>query len=544
MNKQTLRARSTSQACSWLAADLRHCSIAFCLSLSRYTVQRLLLGTHTSAAVVDSAAAASSNGAAVAAVAPQNYLLIAEVRLPRADGSSSMANGSAANNGDVQIKGSSSDLDGGGGGSSGNGIYGRSQGRIEIVQRIPHAGEVNRARYAPFNPDLIATKSPSSVVCVFDRSKHSSRPIEMSSLGSLVGGSGSGSSGAVQARPDLLLEGHTEEGYGLQWNPHAGERGSILSGSNDGLICMWNVEQAAQERKKTGTGSSGGAISAATPTLSALRTFRAHTDVVEDVAWSHFQPSVFASCGDDARLLLWDTRTGGGTGSGSGSSGAAAGGGTQPVAALNDPTKARSAQAAANARRNVDGARSAGASHHTGNINCVGFNHFSEHVLASGGSDGVVLLWDLRSLSSPLHALRAQNEHFHASSTSGSSADGVAASAPLHFFNLQWSPFSADLLLATDATRRAYIWDVSRIGDEDEGQSNGGADDEDEESDGLPRSLTFVHGGMTDRIGDACWNANEGDEWMVASVADDNVLQIWQVSESVYGNDDDEAPAR
>ena len=30
--------------------------------------------------------------------------------------------------------------------------------RIQITQRINHEGEVNRARYMPQNPDLIATK--------------------------------------------------------------------------------------------------------------------------------------------------------------------------------------------------------------------------------------------------------------------------------------------------------------------------------------------------------------------------------------------------
>lgn len=30
--------------------------------------------------------------------------------------------------------------------------------RIQVTQRINHEGEVNRARYMPQNPDLIATK--------------------------------------------------------------------------------------------------------------------------------------------------------------------------------------------------------------------------------------------------------------------------------------------------------------------------------------------------------------------------------------------------
>ena len=49
-------------------------------------------------------------------------------------------------------------------------------GKIEIEIKINHEGEVNRARYMPQNPCVIATKTPSSDVLVFDYTKHPSRP--------------------------------------------------------------------------------------------------------------------------------------------------------------------------------------------------------------------------------------------------------------------------------------------------------------------------------------------------------------------------------
>ncbi|KAJ7292935.1 hypothetical protein C8J57DRAFT_1017036, partial [Mycena rebaudengoi] len=48
--------------------------------------------------------------------------------------------------------------------------------RIQIIQKINHAGEVNRARYMPQNSDLIATKAVTGEVLIFDRTKHSSEP--------------------------------------------------------------------------------------------------------------------------------------------------------------------------------------------------------------------------------------------------------------------------------------------------------------------------------------------------------------------------------
>ena len=51
-----------------------------------------------------------------------------------------------------------------------------------------------------------------------------------------------------------------------------------------------------------------------------------------------------------------------------------------------------------------------------------------------------------------------------------------------------------------------------------------GGQTEEEKADGPPE-LLFVHGGHTDRPSDLSWNLNE--RLMLASTADDNVLQVW-----------------
>ena len=56
------------------------------------------------------------------------------------------------------------------------GGFGSVSGKIEIEIKINHEGEVNRARYMPQNPCIIATKTPSSDVLVFDYTKHPSNP--------------------------------------------------------------------------------------------------------------------------------------------------------------------------------------------------------------------------------------------------------------------------------------------------------------------------------------------------------------------------------
>lgn len=90
----------------------------------------------------------------------------------------------------------------------------------KVVQRIDHPGEVNKARYCPQNPDLIATLAIDGSILIFDRTKHSSEP-----------------NGLVN--PQIKLLGHHQEGFGLDWSPHT--EGALASGSEDQTVCLWYV---------------------------------------------------------------------------------------------------------------------------------------------------------------------------------------------------------------------------------------------------------------------------------------------------------------
>lgn len=94
------------------------------------------------------------------------------------------------------------------------GGFGAVTGKIEINIKINHEGEVNRARYMPQNPCVIATKTPNCDVLVFDYTKHPSKPDPSGTC-----------------RPELRLRGHQKEGYGLSWNPNL--NGYLLSASDD-----------------------------------------------------------------------------------------------------------------------------------------------------------------------------------------------------------------------------------------------------------------------------------------------------------------------
>lgn len=74
--------------------------------------------------------------------------------------------------------------------------------------------------------------------------------------------------------------------------------------------------------------------------------------------------------------------------------------------------------------------------------------------------------------------------------------------------------------------RRVMIWDLNRIGDEQqEGDANDG-----------PAELLFSHGGHKGKMSDFSWNKHH--PWVMASVAEDNAVQVWQMAESVYADSD------
>lgn len=58
-----------------------------------------------------------------------------------------------------------------------------------------------------------------------------------------------------------------------------------------------------------------------------------------------------------------------------------------------------------------------------------------------------------------------------------------------------------------------------------------------EDAEDGPPELLFIHGGHTSKISDFSWNPCE--DWVIASVAEDNILQIWQMAENIYHEEDD-----
>lgn len=149
------------------------------------------------------------------------------------------------------------------------------------------------------------------------------------------------------SKPQHRCLGHNSEGYGLSWNPNI--EGQLLSGSQDGRVCLWNTSEAGVD-------------------VQALSTRCTNGGSVEDVDWHRKHSYMFGAVGDDSKIVIWDTR---------------------------ESCTSRAVE--------VDHA-------HDGDVNCVSFNPENEFYLATGGADGVVALWDLRKMSASTHQFRGHSE--------------------------------------------------------------------------------------------------------------------------------------
>lgn len=156
-----------------------------------YREHRLLIGTHTDGSV-------------------PNHIQIATVQTPKV----------APVIDDDEFDDESGEVGGYGGGRGKASAASSAQVKFQVTQCIEHGGDVNKARYQPQNPDLIATLGEDGRILIFDRTKHPLNPT---------------TPGKIDYQLELV--GHEREGYGLSWNPHVA--GRLASGSDDQTVLLW-----------------------------------------------------------------------------------------------------------------------------------------------------------------------------------------------------------------------------------------------------------------------------------------------------------------
>ncbi|RHN54447.1 putative transcription factor WD40-like family [Medicago truncatula] len=144
-----------------------------------------------------------------------------------------------------------------------------------VLRKVTHEGCINRIRSMPHKPHICASWGDCGHVQIWDMSSH---------LKALAETETEGVQGDDVAQVPLQKFKHKDEGYAIDWNPHA----CLLSGDCNNNIYLWEPTSAATWNIDQ------------TP-------FTGHTGSVEDLQWSP-KPDVFASCSVDKSIAIWDTR--------------------------------------------------------------------------------------------------------------------------------------------------------------------------------------------------------------------------------------------
>ncbi|KAF8820526.1 WD domain, G-beta repeat-containing protein [Cardiosporidium cionae] len=350
---------------------------------------------------------------------------------------------------------------------------------FEIKARLIHSGDVNRAVHMPQNEFLIATQSSSGKAFFFDYSKHPSYPTD-----------------TTISTPQLILRGHTKEGFGLSWHP--GEKGLLASASTDGTLAVWNVSAGGIKYKTSKVQFGPKAWSTATTgylpgineesvSIDPLYLWSGDTlqSAQNDVHFHPLHSFLLSSCSDDGRFSVWDLR--------------------QNCKPQNP--------AACGIQSNESA------------INSLAHNWHCEYVLATGNDIGSIALWDLRSLKMPTHNMR-----YHSDSINR-----------LHF-----NPGCSALLGSASQDSTVVIWDLSRCQVDSENISNSHLDKAVSENansptghdklNEVPKEVLFVHGGHRGGVSDFCWSLNRKQPLLAASAGWDNRLCCWQMAETAFAD--------
>ena len=137
-----------------------------------------------------------------------------------------------------------------------------------------------------------------------------------------------------QHLPLFQFNGHQSEGFAIDWSPQTA--GQLATGDCAGNIHVWTMDADKPNWNVD------------------QRPFSGHKASVEDIQWSPNEPTVFASCGVDRSIRIWDIRA--------------------------IPAKANMVTCA---------------DAHASDVNVINWNR-NEPFIASGGDDGVIKIWDLR----------------------------------------------------------------------------------------------------------------------------------------------------
>ncbi|GMM36261.1 transcriptional modulator [Saccharomycopsis crataegensis] len=251
----------------------------------------------------------------------------------------------------------------------------------------------------------------------------------------------------------IKLKYHKKPGTALEWKPS--DQNVLISGSRDATIALWDISSS----------------SAAAP-VSTITS----TSPITDLSWNHHYPHIFAASSQSPDLEVYDINNP-----------------STPIYHIPNAHKSNCY------------------------VTSVEFHSSISTMLATGGTDNVINLWDLRYCGRPFRTLFGP-------------ADSIS--------QLKFHPNNANILTSVSDDRRVYIWDMNEI-------SAGDYDEEirrDIGEEGEDPCLKFIHGGHTGKINDISISSELVDVY--GSVGEDGSVEVWkpfyvEQEEDNYNDSDD-----
>ncbi|CDU17270.1 hypothetical protein YYC_05419 [Plasmodium yoelii 17X] len=204
----------------------------------------------------------------------------------------------------------------------------------------------------------------------------------------------------IQKDPVYIFNKHSNEGFAIDWNPVYGAQ--LLTGDNDGNLFLWLPDNMAKWKHENLNSTS-------------IKN-NCNKYSIEDIQWikkGNGLGHVFAICSSDKSIKIVDTRD---------------------IKSVSDENQMQ------NLVNREIGFKIDIPNAHSSDVNVITWNENFEFLLASGGDDSVVKIWDIRNTSKNVASL-----NFHKDSIT----------------SISWDSKDTYVLLTSSLDNSISVWDLS-----------------------------------------------------------------------------------